>query len=151
MDVATGWSIYRLGQSGYGAVIGGANPLVFAISATLLLKKWVDSENAKLLQLVQQRESCPHIQMLEGYPPTIAAHNYVRENEGVTWTIGDKSSYWFWHPDVSFRPLTFSWAMVAQPGGGAKLVRSQAEFVEHVAPPKDGYGCGRCKEANRKR
>jgi hypothetical protein len=143
MSVGTAVSIGKLVWDGGRVAAGASNPLGWAVSATMLFKKWVDSENAKLLEIVRQREACPHIVMLEGSPPTIVAAEYVRLSEGVAWKVGE-SALFFWHPDATFRPLVFTTAFVPGPRG-AKSVANAAAFGNVIARPEGGYGCSQCR------
>jgi hypothetical protein len=146
MSAGTAWSIGKLIWDGGKVAAGSSNPIGWAVSATLLFKKWVDSENAKLLELVRQREGCAHIVMLEGAPPTVVAYTYVRDNEGVAWKVG-QSALFFWHPDTTFKPKLFTNAFV--PGErGVTSVADAAGFHQKVARPQEGYGCSQCRAAN---
>jgi hypothetical protein len=149
MDVGTGWSIIRLINAGKG-VLAGANPIGFATSATMFVKKLVDSESAELLKNVQQREGCAHIQLIEGSPPTPSAFLYVSNHGGVAWNNATGSSFYFWHPDTTFKPLVFGWALVPSPRS-VSLVRSVEEYCRSINQPKDGYGCSQCRAANARR
>jgi hypothetical protein len=157
MELGSAWSIVRLVSSGLstvgvntgpiGAAVGG--PVGVAVTSAFLVKKWVDSSAAKMLELVRQREACPHIDMVEGSPPTPSAVEYVFQNGGIAWRFGESAQY-FWHPEASFKPLVFDWALV--PGkSGVDLVRDGQQYDMAVHRPRAGYGCSRCRAVNSQR
>ncbi|MCM8612039.1 hypothetical protein [Accumulibacter sp.] len=157
MELGSAWSLVRLVSSGMnavgvntgplGAAVGG--PVGVAVTSAFLVKKWVDSSAAKMLELVRQREACAHIEMLEGAPPTPSAVEYVSRNAGMAWRFGESALY-FWHPEASFKPLVFNWALV--PGkSGVDLVRDSREYDAAVSRPIAGYGCSRCRAVNAQR
>jgi hypothetical protein len=86
-----------------------------AVSATFLIKKWVDSENAEVLEAVRQREGCAHIEMVEGSPPTPVACAYVHDKGGIAWKISESACF-FWHPETTFKPLIFTEAFIPDHG-----------------------------------
>ncbi|MCR5869138.1 hypothetical protein [Aquincola sp. J276] len=147
------WSLIKLADSGMKAVGIGtgalgsvlAGPLGVAVTATMYLKQWVDSQQSEVFEAVKKRESCPHIEMVEGSPPTPSALALVADRGGVAWRLGSGSLY-FWHAETPFRPSVFSDALL--PGvRGVTRVTTQREFALKVVRPADGYGCSACRRA----
>ena len=140
--VNTGLRALGVGTGPIGVLVSG--PVGIAITATYAIKKWVDSENVKVFDLVRKREGCSHISMLEGSPPTPSALLYVADHGGVAWRTAGASLY-FWHVESTFKPLVFSDALV--PGSkGVKLVQSNKAFTSAVLRPSSGYGCSECRK-----
>lgn len=84
----SGMKAVGIGTGALGSVLAG--PLGVAVTATMYLKQWVDSQQSEVFEAVKKRESCPHIEMVEGSPPTPSALALVADRGGVAWRFALK-------------------------------------------------------------
>lgn len=125
-------------------------PVVGVATTCLTIKKWIDSEDAKMLNDTRSREECPHIVMIEGpYSASILAASYVVEHGGIAWMLGEMSLF-FWHSEATFQPLVFSEAYIPT-RNGVRRVGTLRDYSEYVPRPKKGYGCSQCKAFHAKK
>lgn len=137
-----------IGTGAVGRILSG--PVGVAISAVSLLQTWVEADNAEILVHARQREGCPHIGMISGSPPSIAALSFVAQWGGVAWIFGDTVLHYY-HEEATFRPLVFNQIMLKGSSGKVTTANSDIEYQRLVHRPIDGYGCSKCRDKQKSR
>jgi len=117
--------------------------MVWQLFPVKYIKKSVDGDTAKKLEWVQDEEGCPHVEVLDALAgPTGSAYQCVGEHGGIAWQVL-KHSYWYWHPQADFKPLTCNLT--------ALRINPKTGKVRTVKPPISGKNCNLCVQKIKER
>ena len=102
------------------------------------LKSHVDGNQEELFEKTRDAEGCPHVDMIVGFTqPYNDMLAHVGEHGGVAWKNGDGNAQWYWHPQESFLPLSYTESVK-----GKRMTK-----IDKAA----GKNCAQCVAAVRKR